>query len=109
MMALSETAKAIRMLAKAGVQVDRNKVSSDHLADLFCSTFGHAKIVSLCFGYIHCERCGDQIGDRLGGVFNISNYVIKDHNCDKCQANFAKLKPIDRLLCPDPFNNENRE
>lgn len=108
-MALFETTKAIRMLAKEGIQVDRSKTTPDRLAQIFCATFGHAKIVSLCFGYVSCARCKDQIGDCLGGVFNLSNYVLANHNCDKCQENFAKLKPKDKLLCPDPFNNKDNE
>ena len=36
-----------------------------------CAWMGHSfQVVETCFGYIHCGRCGEQIGDALGGVYD---------------------------------------
>ena len=70
---------------------------------LFCLYFGHSKIVNTCFGYINCGRCEDQIGDALGGIFDLGTYVIIGHKCKKCKKNYEKLNWKDKLLVGDPF------
>lgn len=76
------------------------------IAAFFCVMFGHSKIVETCFGYVHCARCGDLIGDAFAGVFDGSKCVIVGHNCKTCQENYKKLKFKDRFLCPYPFKKE---
>jgi DNA-directed RNA polymerase subunit RPC12/RpoP len=73
------------------------------LKEIICIFIGHSKIVTNCFGYISCARCGAQIGDALGGVWNGENAVIVGHNCDICQNNYKKLSWKDKILCPNPF------
>ena len=71
-----------------------------------CSIIGHSKIVSLCFGYVSCGRCEKQIGDRLGGIFDVTEHVIIGHNCQKCRENFKALTWKDKLYVKDPFKRE---
>ena len=52
---------------------------------IFCVICRHSRIISMCFGYVYCARCKDQIGDILGGIFDRTNSVIVDHGCKKCK------------------------
>jgi DNA-directed RNA polymerase subunit RPC12/RpoP len=71
-----------------------------------CALLGHSKIVTGCFGYVYCARCGEQIGDALGGCFDASKVVIVGHNCPTCQKNYKKLTWKDKIFCPNPFKQE---
>lgn len=77
----------------------------EKLKRVFCALFGHSNIISTFFGYVYCARCGDQIGDSLGGYYENPNAVIVGHNCDKCKANYAKLTWRDKFLAPNPFKD----
>jgi hypothetical protein len=70
---------------------------------VLCARHGHPPVVSLCFGYVHCARCEAQIGDRLGGVFDTSNYCVVGHDCEVCRGVWKKLTPKQRELTPNPF------
>lgn len=65
---------------------------------LVCSLIGHSNIVETCIGYVFCARCGDQIGDALGSVYNGSHVVIVGHDCDICRANSKGLTWRDTFL-----------
>lgn len=87
------------------------KVKSLNLATaernaVVCAMIGHSSIISMCFGYVHCGRCGEQIGDRLGGVFDTTNSVLIGHNCETCQENYKKLTWEDKLYSKNPFKIE---
>ena len=75
-----------------------------------CSLVGHSLIVTACFGYIYCGRCGAQIADKLGGggYANAEKCVQVGHNCPTCKANFKKLTWRDKFLAPDPFKKSPR-
>lgn len=73
------------------------------IKQIFCVLFGHSRIVETCFGYVHCGRCEEQIGDTLAGIFNLTEYVIKNHNCKVCRKNYEKLNWKDKFLVGDPF------
>ena len=73
------------------------------LKQILCVFFGHSRIVETCFGYVHCARCGDQIGDALAGVFNGKDVVIVGHDCKDCRKNWTRLTWKDKLLAPYPF------
>ena len=75
----------------------KKKPSLEQRKEIYCVMHGHSKIVSACFGYISCERCGSQIGDALGSVFDTTEHVIVGHNCAKCRENFKKLKKGDKV------------
>ena len=68
---------------------------------ILCVFFGHPKIVELGFGYVHCARCEEQIGDRVAGCFDLTNYFIVGHeNCKECKVNYEKLTFWNKLLTP---------
>lgn len=72
-----------------------------------CSLLGHSHIVTGCIGYIYCARCGEQVGDQLGGYFYDPLAVIVGHNCPTCRENYEKLGWEDKVLTPDPFEVAN--
>ncbi|MBM6792166.1 hypothetical protein H7U40_18125 [Flavonifractor plautii] len=72
-----------------------------------CSLLGHSHITTGCFGYVYCARCGEQIGDVLGGCFYDPMEVRVGHNCPTCRANYEKLGWEDKILTPDPFSDKN--
>jgi hypothetical protein len=69
-----------------------------------CATHGHPPVVTTFFGYVYCARCGAQIGDRLGGVFDLSKHAVIGHKmedgsaCAECANVIASLTPEQRLL-----------
>ena len=78
----------------------------EKLKHVFCALFGHSNIITTFFGYVYCARCGDQIGDSLGGYYENTGAVIIGHNCPKCKANYAKLTWRDKFLAPNPFKQK---
>ena len=78
-------------------------ISEEQKKSIVCSLIGHSRIVSACFGYIHCGRCDTQIGDTLGGAYNASENVVIGPKCDKCVENMKKMTWKDKFLVEDPF------
>lgn len=75
------------------------ELDEDVKAKIVCSLIGHSNITTTCFGYVHCHRCGDQIGDTLGGYYpQAKNQVIVDHDCDACNENWKKMTWQDKYL-----------
>jgi len=69
-----------------------------------CALIGHSKIQTTCFGYYNCARCGDQVGNSLGGVYmGAETAVVVGHNCETCQTNYKACTWRDKLYAPDPF------
>ncbi len=73
------------------------------LRQIVCVFLGHSRIVTNCFGYKNCYRCGDQIGDTLAASFDMTDKVLVGHDCEKCHANYKALTWRDKLLTPKPF------
>jgi ribosomal protein L37AE/L43A len=71
-----------------------------------CALIGHSNIQSQWIGYWYCGRCGDQVGDSLGGAYSSAEIVLIGHNCATCQKNFSKLTWKDTFLAPAPFKAE---
>lgn len=67
---------------------------------IVCALVGHSMIVSVCLGYISCGRCDEQIGDILGGSFNLKECVILKHDCEDCAKNYSKLGWKDLFMVP---------
>lgn len=66
-----------------------------------CSLIGHSRVVTMCFGYVYCARCGDQIADKLTGQFeSAETAVVVGHDCDQCLANLKALTERDLFLVP---------
>lgn len=74
--------------------------------EITCTLLGHSHITTGCWGYVYCARCGEQIGDALGGIFYDPLEVRVGHNCPTCRANYAKLGWESKVLVPDPFAGE---
>ena len=70
---------------------------------LLCLIFGHPPVYNGCFGYMHCARCGELLGDTIGGAFQDERAVVVGHGCDTCRENYRGLKWHERLLIPRPF------
>ncbi len=62
----------------------------------------------MCFGYVNCARCGEQVADRLGGYgySDAPNAVVVSHDCPACHENYDKMAWRDKLFAPDPFARE---
>lgn len=76
----------------------------EKLKAVFCALFGHSRIITQCFGYLHCARCEAQIGDTLGGASSAVNNVILYHDCPTCREAAKTLTWRDRMLVPNPFD-----
>ena len=71
------------------------KLSKKQKMRIYCVKHGHANYIFSCFGYIHCGRCEEQIGDTLGGIFDLTNRMIIGHKCKKCNKIRKSLKKFD--------------
>lgn len=78
------------------------------LKKIFCVFWGHSKIIDTFLGYVYCARCGEQIGDCLGGYFNGDGYAIVGHGCPQCKEAYSKMGWRDKFLAPNPFKGEMR-
>lgn len=75
-----------------------NTLTKKQEARIYCVKNGHASYISHCFGYIHCGRCGDQIGDQLAGCFDTTNMITIGHNCDLCNKLKNDLSELDKQI-----------
>jgi len=79
------------------------KLTKEQKLKIYCVKHGHAKFVTMCFGYVSCGRCEEQIGDRLGGYFDINGFLVIGHknckNCNKVRKTLSKmdLRILERL------------
>ena len=73
-----------------------------------CALVGHSRIVSQCFGFVHCERCEAQIADKQGGAgfLGASECVQVGHNCPTCRKNYRTMDWHDKLLVKNPFTKK---
>lgn len=72
-----------------------------------CSLLGHSKIQEFCLGFYTCTRCGNQVGNSLGGYYpDAENVVVVGHNCPTCRANYEKLDWQYKAFTPYPFSDE---
>jgi len=63
-------------------------------AQIYCVKHGHAKFIWSFFDYVHCGRCGEQIGDTLAGIFSGKGYVVVGHDCEECTIGFYATTSI---------------
>ena len=71
------------------------KLTQKQEAQIYCVKHGHAKFVWSFFGYVHCGRCGEQIGDTLAAIFSGEGYVSVGHDCDECTKVISTLSQLD--------------
>jgi ribosomal protein L37AE/L43A len=75
------------------------KISEEQKKSIICSLIGHSNITETCFGYVNCARCGEQIGDTLGGYYpKAKEQVIVDHECDTCKENWKNMTWKDKFM-----------
>jgi len=92
------------------------KVSEAQKRSVVCSLVGHSRAVSMCFGYVNCGRCEDQIGDTLAGASDMSKRVVIGHRdketggvCATCLANYKKFDWRDKAFLPEETLEKLRE
>ena len=85
------------------------KITKEQKARIYCVKHGHAKFVTMCFGYVYCGRCGDQIGDRLGGFFNMTKIALVGHDCKQCRAIVKTLSKSDQAIWKKLNDKEKKE
>jgi hypothetical protein len=101
------SAQPVVPVTKREVQSRIRGLDADTQKRMVCALVGHSRIQSFCFGYFNCGRCGEQVGDSLGGVYpEAAQAVVIGHNCEACQKNAETLTWRDTLLAPDPFATE---
>lgn len=79
------------------------EISDEQRREIACSLIGHSRIMTICFGYWSCARCGQQIGDSLGGAFDGRDKIVVGHDCEVCRKNYKSATWQDTFMCPDPF------
>lgn len=80
------------------------KIDEETKKSIICNLIGHSIISTTFWGYRYCGRCGDQLGDGLGGIdLGIKEAVIAEHKCKECKTNFKKATWEDKLYCRNPF------
>ena len=79
------------------------EMDEDTRNNVVCSLLGHSNIQDSCFGYYNCARCGEHVGDAVGGIYDSSDVVVVGHDCPKCRANYEKLNWRHKIFVPDPF------
>jgi hypothetical protein len=79
------------------------------LKRIFCAIFRHSNIESIYFGFHYCGRCGEMVGDSLGGVYKNPKGVFlrcKDMritgHCRTCETNWQNAGFLDKFLTPKP-------
>lgn len=77
------------------------KITQEQKAKIYCIKNGHANYVDKCWGYVHCGRCNDLLGDQLGGIYNTVDKLVigcEDTNCSICLPLKNKLNDIDKTI-----------
>lgn len=95
-------AQLLAALAALGGKMDKERRNA-----VTCALIGHSRIQTHCFGYYNCARCGEQVGDALGSVYNgAKTAVVVGHDCDICRENFKSCTWKDKVFAPAPFTRE---
>src|SRR5688500_2222201 len=99
----TETVKITKSELLAQVRAAKPK-GKEQRNKIVCALIGHSRIATMCFGYVYCGRCEEQIADKLMGSDSLAEErVVVGHNCETCRANFEKMDWQDKLYVPDPF------
>ncbi len=54
-------------------------LTDDQIRRIYCVKHGHSRLMDAFFCYHYCARCGDQLGDSLGGVYRNDAAVYVHH------------------------------
>ncbi len=85
------------------------RLTKEQELKIYCIKHGHAKFVTKCFGYVHCGRCEEQIGDQLGSVFDTRNLMVIGHKCKVCNDIKKTLSKSDLKIVEKLEREENDE
>jgi len=96
-------------LAQVLRAIPKRLMTKELRTQLVCALVGHSKIITMCFGYMNCSRCGEQVGDTLGGASSAKGYVVVGHACKECKATYKQLSWQDKLYAADPFPKKKPE
>ena len=71
-----------------------------------CAWVGHSRCATAFLGYQYCARCGEQIGDALGGVGLLDLLFVGaskcwKNPCEDCDRIRASLTWRDTLMLPE--------
>lgn len=77
-------------------------MSMETLKRIVCAVWGHSDLLTGCFGYMYCSRCGEQVGDTLAGAYQNNDCVIVGHGCDTCRTNWARMGWRSKFLAGKP-------
>ena len=67
------------------------KLTKEQKMRIYCVKHGHAPYVHKFWGYVHCGRCNEQIGDQLAGCYSTEDVMVIGHKCKVCDAIRKKL------------------
>jgi len=77
------------------------KLTKEQEAKIFCIKHGHATYVTKCFGYVHCGRCGTQVGDTLASCYPMDQVAVPscpNKPCKHCDPIIKKLSKQDKII-----------
>lgn len=91
-------------LTQSDVEARIRGLDEESARRVVCALVGHSRIQTHCFGYYYCARCGEQVGDTLGSVYDGARLaVVVGHDCNLCRENAKALTWRDSMLSPEPF------
>ena len=85
------------------------KLTNTQKARIYCVKNGHAKYITHFWGYVHCGRCGEQIGDQLASTFSTENLMVVGCIDKECKSCIGLRKTLDELDLKILENIENSE
>ena len=77
------------------------KLTQEQKAQIYCVKHGHAPYIYKFWGYVHCGRCGEQIGDTLVSMFPCDKRAVigcPDKPCSTCDPIVKKLNKMDKEI-----------
>ena len=101
-----------RKMTKAEVLRCIRGLPKDQRNPVVCALVGHSRIHEYSFGYIHCARCGAQVGDVLMGDYpdrKEETVIVSHSHCATCQRAASAFTWRDRLYAPNPFTKPAEE
>lgn len=59
--------------------LDAGTARAERERRILCARWGHSRIRDFFFGYHYCARCGNTLGDSLGGAYSDTEAVYLHH------------------------------
>lgn len=83
------------------IAAKRKPLSLEQRRKIYCVKNGHSRLREYCFGYHSCARCGETLGDSLGGAYSNKTgvYISHMHTFTHEPEEFATIRD-----CPCPTN-----